>query len=106
MTHGVNFSGASPVQMFQAQQAFRPQPKKARPEPEEQLAPDSYEMFQFEALDEPEPPAASQAASLKQRLPVADIQAVAQRAGYVGLSERAIQQAYLRGDSLLVDTRA
>ncbi|MDX2085808.1 MAG: hypothetical protein SFZ03_10530 [Candidatus Melainabacteria bacterium] len=39
-------------------------------------------------------------------LPYLEIQKIAEQSGFVGLTERDIQRAYLRGDSLLVDTQA
>jgi hypothetical protein len=39
-------------------------------------------------------------------LPYQDIQSVARQTGYVGLTESAIQRAYVMGESLFVDVRA
>jgi hypothetical protein len=37
------------------------------------------------------------------RLPFEDIRSVAERAGFVGISERDIRRAYMMGESLLAD---
>jgi hypothetical protein len=47
----------------------------------------------------------SRADSPLDRLPFEDIRNVAERAGFVGISERDIRRAYMMGESLLADYR-
>lgn len=91
-------SGLQSIQMLQAQQAFR-----ARRSTESDTAASVTGLPQFDVqnLDEAPLPTAA-----KPKLPYADIQNIAARAGYVGLSESAIQRAYVTGQSLLTDHRA
>jgi hypothetical protein len=101
---GVGTGGASSLQFLQAQQAFRPRSAKEEQPNAPEMAPG------YPALEEPfvEVSAAKKATSIAPTgpsLPFADIQSVARQAGFVGLSERDIQRAYVLGESLLADYR-
>jgi len=84
--------------MLQAQQAFR-----ARRSKQADTAASATGLPQFEVqnLQEEPLPTAS-----KPKIAFGEIQQIAARAGYVGLSESAIQRAYVTGQSLLTDHRA
>lgn len=56
-------------------------------------------------LSETPPRRSAASSSPELNLPIDDIRAVAERAGYVGLSERDIRRAYIMGESLLADYR-
>jgi hypothetical protein len=51
------------------------------------------------------PKAKSRVDSPMERLPFDDIRNVAEKAGFVGISERDIRRAYMMGESLLADYR-
>lgn len=74
------------------------QQQQAAPEQAIQQAP-----YQRQASTAP-PPAASFAARYN-RLNYEDVKQVASKAGFVGLSDSAIQRAYMLQESLLVDTK-
>lgn len=96
----VQSGNANAIQMLQAQQAFA-----ARRAAHPQSAPDLPVADPVQQKEEM--PVSLMAL---QRLPqwrqtVSEVTHIAQKAGYVGLSEQDIQRAYVNGESLLADYR-
>ena len=91
-------SGLQSLQLLQAQQAFR-----ARRSPQADTAASVTQLPQPAVQDSAEERLPTM---LNPKLAVQEIQDIASRAGYVGLSESAIQRAYQTGQSLLTDYRA
>lgn len=87
-------AGSSLIQNIQARQAFQ-----ARPTAPAQNIPTGPAPVEVPRA-EPEPGRPG-----LNSIPYRDIQQVASKAGFVGLTETDIRQAYLRGESLLTDYR-
>lgn len=109
MSHHITSGGTDALQMMRAQQAFRTRTAK----PESQVLPGEMEAPVDEILlsgaaEESAPKAVPTAKN--QPDPHQDmyreVQDIAGRLGYVGLSETAIHRAMVRGESLLADYRA
>lgn len=97
---GTGINTASQLQGLRARQAF----VRARtPGHNDEAAGDDEGFQQGPAL---EPPAHQPASRPRVQLPYDDIRNVAARAGYVGVSDRDIQRAYMTGQSLLVNVEA
>jgi hypothetical protein len=92
---------ATALQILRARQGFAPQPTRAAQPEASQFEIDSYEPAEAEL-----PAAPASRNNPLDRLPFTEIQAIAERAGYVGVTQRDIQRAYARGESLLVDYTA
>lgn len=90
-------SGLQSIQLLQAQQAFR-----ARRSSQADTAASATGLPKFEVQNLEDTPLPSMS---KPNINYGEIQQIAARAGYVGLSETAIQRAYMQGQSLLTDHR-
>jgi hypothetical protein len=93
-------SGTDALQMLRAQQAFSARPAEtARPAQAEVGADES-------AGDETELATSGTLAAPQNKALYQEVQDLASRLGYVGLSEKAIERAMVLGESLLADYRA
>ncbi|WP_303672573.1 hypothetical protein [Vampirovibrio chlorellavorus] len=94
-------SGAQSLQMLKAQQAW-----EARRASKPQTPASEFPASRIE-LETPPAPAAlpSQPISPQWQRTVNDIQNIAAKAGFVGVTEQDIRRAYQQGESLLADYR-
>lgn len=79
-------------------------PQAAPPEPKSD---DFFNDLDVQSIAQSSAPqrTSNRAESPVDRLPVDDIRSVAERAGFVGISDRDIRRAYAMGESLLADYR-
>jgi hypothetical protein len=94
-------SGAQSLQMLKAQQAW-----EARRASKPQAPASEFSTSRIE-IETPEAPAVnqSQPISPQWQRKVNDIQTIAAKAGFVGVTEQDIRRAYQQGESLLADYR-
>ncbi len=94
-------SGAQSLQMLKAQQAWEARRASKPNAPAIEFPASRIEM------ETPEAPAAmqSQPLSPQWQRTVNDIQTIAAKAGFVGVTEQDIRRAYQQGESLLADYR-
>lgn len=104
-------SAAQSIQLLKAQQAWEAR-RAAKANAPEQAPVSSPAMGPSIEIAKPSvdtsldaTPAISQAMSPQWNQKVQDIQQVAAKAGFVGVSEQDIRRAYMQGDSLLADYR-
>ncbi|MGE0199927.1 MAG: hypothetical protein AB7P76_03035 [Candidatus Melainabacteria bacterium] len=88
----------SGIQRLQLQQSLGISPRALRPRQDAAPAADRR-------IETPAPAGGSAVQSLRNKLPIADIQATAARVGYVDVTEGDIINAYRFGQSLLSDYR-
>ena len=98
-------SGASSIQMLQAQRAFIPSINPSQePKPTDLLG-ELAAINPMTSLPE-EPLGLSPEGVSGSGLPIEEIKSIASQAGYVGLTDSDIQRAYLYGESLMTDYSA
>lgn len=94
-------SGAQSLQMLKAQQAWEARRASKPQSPTSEFPASRIEM------ETPQAPPATQNQSISPQWQrkVNDIQNIAARAGFVGVTEQEIRRAYQQGESLLADYR-
>ena len=101
-------SGAQSIQLLKAQQAWEAR-RASKTNANEQAAPSASPSIEVArpALDSrlDSTSAVSQAVSPQWAQKVQEIQQVAEKAGFVGVSEQDIRRAYVHGESLFADYR-
>lgn len=110
-------SATQALQAMKAQQALEARRANRSKAPEQAVPPDAkVELSQAAVKNIPsnpvaamtsaaEPAAVNQTVSPQWRNKVQDIRQVAEKAGFVDISDQDIQRAYTRGESLLADYR-
>jgi hypothetical protein len=101
----ISSSGVSSIQMLKAQQAWEARRARAvaqpEPQPEELVRPTRQKTGPLAD----EPLAVSSPSGDPWSRTVQEVQSIAQRAGYIGVTEQDIRRAYTLGESLLADYR-
>lgn len=95
-------SGAQSLQMLKAQQAWEARRASKTQTPEQQAPTSTLEM---ESPSAPVSVPHSQSVSPQWQRKVNEIQNIAHKAGFVGVTEQDIRRAYQFGESLLADYR-
>lgn len=97
-------SGTSSIQMLKAQQAW-----EARRAAKPASAPEIQQAAPARKIEAPVQPVTAvttpSGMSPQWESTVREVQDIASKAGYIGVTEQDIKQAYLRGESLLADYR-
>lgn len=100
-------SGAPSIQMLKAQQAWEARRLRAAAQPEavQDAQPTTQPITSRPLAGEPMAAASSPSPQDPWNRTVQEVQAIAQQAGYVGVTEQDIRRAYTLGESLLADYR-
>ncbi len=114
MTHSISSTGTSPLHLLQAQQAFGNPRVSASSEQNRSGLLAASELPTDEAIlsngkriqNQSRPNEKTSTVSAQHRTKFTEINTIAQKVGYVGLTESDIQRAMVSGESLLTDYRA